>query len=322
MTRWAATIRARAAFREIARHVFAEAGYLEVETPTLREEVCVDACIDPVVAAGSFLQPSPELAMKQLLADESVAADHPAIWQLGKAFRAGEQGRQHRIEFTMCEWYRLGDDHQAQMAFTEHFVDALHRSRVSRRPAPPRPYARIGYYDAMAHVLGRRIEHAGDEELAELVLAKAAGSLEPLGREATRDDWLNAALALFVEPWLAQFAACFLVDYPASQAALARTRFDAARDLPVAERFELYLADGRGHVVEVANGYHELTDAAEARRRFEQANARRGDPLPLPEHFLAVQDRLPPCSGVALGWDRLLMHLLGTDDIATVLTPP
>ena len=318
-----ATLAARAVLTRTLRDTFETAGYVEVQTPTLDAEVCVDAHIDPVRVGERFLQPSPELAMKRLLADPSVAAACPAIWQLGPAFRFGERGSWHRTEFIMCEWYRLGDDQHDQMTWTESLVDAVLSSAASRSgeasrsseacrsPAPPRPYVRVRYWDAVADVLGERMEQAPTDTLRQRVAAELG---QPVGGD--RDAILNLLMATRIEPSLAQHGACFLLDYPASQAALARVRDDADHG-PVAERFELYVAH-RGQAIELANGYHELADAAEARRRFEAANAERADPLPLPEAFLATAGALPPCSGVALGWDRLIAVALGAGGIEEV----
>ena len=308
-------IRRRADLTRDLRGFFDAHGYVEVETPLLSREVCVDAHIDPIVTAdGKFLQPSPELAMKRLLANEDFAIECPAIWQLTKAFRHGERGHRHSPEFTMCEWYRVGDTHREQMAFTEELCDAMHRTRHAIPQPPPRPYPRVAYWDAVEETTGEDFSQADGAAIGDWL--RRSQSVASWSETTDRDGWLNALLALVVEPWLARHPACFLVDYPASQAALATVRRDGR--IEVAERFELYMTDGDGGVIELANGYNELTDAAESRRRFERANGERADALPLPDRFLNATDRLPKCSGVALGWDRLLMHLLRVDTIAEI----
>ena len=326
-------IRHRATLTATLRAFFEVEGYVEVETPLLSREVCVDAHIDPFslpTASGRrFLQPSPELAMKRLLADAAFAAACPAIWQLGKAFRDNERGSRHQPEFTMCEWYRVGDDHDAQMRFTESLVDAMHRAAVgldADLPVPSRPYPRVAYWDAAAEAAGRPLKSLPNDELA-AAIASALGDDAPARPPDAADceAWLNLLVSLRIEPMLARHEAAFLVDYPASQAALATTRTDGP--VEVAERFELYVRDRSRTMVELANGYNELRDADEARRRFEAANAvRRGRSdldetereLPLPERFLAANATLPPCSGVALGYDRLVALLLGRDDLQDV----
>ena len=315
-------IRRRAELTQALRSVFEREGYVEVDTPLLSSEVCVDAYIDPILTAeGQFLQPSPELAMKRLLADADVARGCPAIWQLTKAFRHGEQGTRHHPEFTLCEWYRIGDSHRDQMTFTESLCDAMHRA--AGLVPPSRPYPRVPYFEALTEAIAVRdlgptrgpITAATDPNTVRRIIADAVSRLtqQPVDIDCfDYDGWLNIAVDELIEPFLATHEAVFLTDYPPSQAALATASNTQA------DRFELYVRGRDATVIELANGYNELTDAAEARRRFEAANTRRADPLPLPEQFLATTDALPACSGVALGWDRLVMHLLGCDTIAAV----
>jgi lysyl-tRNA synthetase class 2 len=208
-----------------------------------------------------FLQTSPEFAMKRLL-----AAGADAIYQICRVLRNGEQGALHNPEFTLAEWYREGDDHHAQMDFTEHLVRQVFVQAAEFRPEaalPSEPFERLAYHQAFER-------HAGCEVL-ELETAEFAGLAETHGlippesfRPEDRDGWLNFLLAEIVEPELGLDRPVFLYDYPASQAALARVR---PENPPVAERFELYLGG-----IELCNGYHELTDPEELEARMRRQN--------------------------------------------------
>ena len=302
-----AQLRQRAALLATIRDFFAVRGVLEVETPLLCSRGVTDPAIEPLVvrdgrslAAGPrYLQTSPEYAMKRLL-----AAGSGPIYQICKAFRDGEAGRRHNPEFTLLEWYRPGMDHHGLMAE----VAALVCSCLGARP-----WQAFSYREAFQRSLQLDPFTA---EIAEL--QRAARQLtDPGTLTGGRDLWLDLLLTHGVEPWLAGQGLCFLYDYPASQAALSRL---AQRDgHRVGERFELYI-DG----VEVANGYHELADAAEQRARFEADNRQREasgqSPRALDEALLAaLAHGLPAASGVALGLDRLLMLATGETDIRRLL---
>ena len=241
--------------------------------------------------------------MKRLL-----AAGSGPIYQIAKAFRRGEAGRRHNPEFTMLEWYRPGFDDEALMAE----VDALVRQVLSTPPA-----AHVPYGDLFMRHLGVDAHRADAAALREA--AARCGITAPELGEA-RDGWLDFLWSHAVEPHLGgDGRPLFVIDYPASQAMLARLRPGSP---PVAARFELYL-----HGVELANGFHELADPEEQRRRFEADNAERRaaglSAMPLDEYLLAaLAHGLPDCSGVALGVDRLLMLRLGARDIAEVLAFP
>jgi lysyl-tRNA synthetase class 2 len=282
------------------REFFRERGFLEVETPLVLDEVIPELHIEPLqLENGQFLQASPELAMKCLLADGA-----KAIFQVTHSFRAGERGQLHNPEFTMVEWYRAGDGMEAGI----EFVDELMRELLGAKPA-----RRTSYAEAF-------MEHAGIDPFATSLEELAARVEAPAGMDhENRDEWLNLLLAKLVEPNLGRDVPEIIYHYPASQAALALTVV-ASTGHEVAERFELYY---RG--VELANGYHELCDAAEQRRRFEAVNAARvadgRAALPIPEGFLAALERgLPDCTGVALGFDRLAMLDADATSIDEVLT--
>ncbi len=288
-------LRARARIVAAVRAFFVDRGYVEVETPHLLPAPLPEAHIDPVPAEGGVLHPSPELAMKRLL-----ARGWDRIFQVCRCWRAGERGRLHLPEFTMLEWYRVGATYEDLMAECEDLIPAVARAaglgpgiRTAGRQvdlAPPWP--RIPVDEAFRQWAG-----ADPEE------ALARGVFEEL-------------LVERVEPALAELGTpAFLYDYPLDQAALARRRPDRPDR---AERFELY-AGG----LELANAFTELTDPAEQRARFETElalrRARGAWTGPLPEGFLADLARVPPCAGIALGVDRLVMLLTGADRIDRVV---
>lgn len=299
-------LRARAGLLQRLRQFFADRDVLEVETPLLCSAGITDPAIEPLlVESGTslpqsrFLQTSPEYAMKRLL-----ARDGQPIYQIARAFRDGEAGSRHNPEFTLLEWYRPGFDHHHLMAEVAQLLQ---------------------------HCLGERSLHKFSyrqvfQELLEVDPFNASiAELEALARShidigtmaGDRDLWLDLLMSHLIEPQLAQRGICFIYDYPASQAAL--SQMVEADGVLVGQRFEVYV-DG----LELANGYCELGDAAEQRLRFEQDNARRreyGQPeRPLDERLLAALEHgLPPCSGVALGVDRLLMLATGVSDIREVL---
>ncbi len=241
--------------------------------------------------------------MKRLL-----AAGSGPIYQICKAFRDGEAGRWHNPEFSLLEWYRPGYDHRRLM----DEVDELVRGLLDRPPA-----VRITYAEAFTQGVGVDPFAASDATLASR--AVALGLSADIIKGLDRNGRLDFLFSHGVQPALAGLGSVFVYDYPASQAALARIRPDNPL---VAERFEL-LVDG----VELANGYHELTDPGEQRRRFEdELVTRRLRGLmvpPLDEHLLAaLAHGLPDCAGVAVGVDRLVMLAAGVTDIREVLAFP
>lgn len=294
------------------RGFFAERGVLEVETPAL----CAHGAMDPAIASfrtvgpdgrTRWLQTSPEYAMKRLL-----AAGSGAIFQIARAFRAGEAGPNHNPEFTLLEWYRPHYDHHRLMGEVgDLVVSAL------AIPAP----RRVAYARAFRELAGVDVDRAPVETLRER--SRAAGASERTAAGLGRDGCLDLLLSHVVQPDLSRLAgarAVFLHDYPASQAALARVARTPRGDR--AERFELFV-DG----LELANGYHELTDPVEQRRRFEsEASQRRFAGLPsmeIDERLTAALGHgLPPCAGVALGLDRLVMLALGLPRIEDAIPFP
>jgi len=305
-----AALRLRADLNAGIRAFFAERGVLEVETPVLSAAGNTEPNIEGFQArftghvdAGSplrWLRTSPEYPLKRLL-----AAGVGDCYELGRVFRNGEAGGRHNPEFTMLEWYRVGwDDRRLAGEVVELVQQAL--ARLGRQAT----VQVTTYRDLFLDGLGVDPFSASLEALqAPLAAIRIEG--DGLGR----DDWLDLLMTHHLQPAFPADRITVVHDWPASQCALARIRDGAP---PVAERFELYLG-----AFELANGYHELNDAAEQRARFERDNqvrAARGLPrLPLDEHLLQALPSLPDCAGVAVGVDRLLMALRGTPRIADVL---
>ncbi|NQD36569.1 elongation factor P--(R)-beta-lysine ligase [Permianibacter sp. IMCC34836] len=302
-------LRGRAAVMTSLRRFFADRAVLEVETPVLSAASITDLQLGfmetrwhgPGASSGKrlFLHTSPEFPMKRLL-----CAGYGDIYQICKVFRDDESGRYHNPEFTMLEWYRLGFDHHQLM--TE--VDAL-LQQVLRCPAGER----LSYAAAFQQVLAIDPHSASDAVLASLCADRA----QYTGSALDRDGMLQLLFSICIEPTLGHDRPCFIFDFPASQAALAQIRPETP---PVASRFEVYV-----NGIELANGFHELADAAEQRRRFLADNdARHARGLPageLDEALLAaLAQGLPACAGVALGVDRLVMLALGARHIDEVLS--
>jgi elongation factor P--(R)-beta-lysine ligase len=302
-----AALAARAKLLRELRDFFHGRGFIEVETPLLASEVIPELHIEPIqISRLGFLQASPELHMKRLLAS---GAD--AIFQVTRSFRDDERGQLHNREFTIVEWYRRGDDMQAGI----DFLDDLMQSLLGTSPA-----TRTTYAATFENTLGVSPHLASVEQLAKA--AESAKIPLPVGmKEHDRDEWLNLLLAAVVEPQLGRNRPEIIYHYPATQASLAKV-ITSPLGYEVAERFELYY---RG--IELANGFHELADAAVLRRRFEEVNAVRaaeGRPtLPMPKRLLAALEHgLPDCTGVALGFDRLAMLALGAKSIEEVICFP
>jgi lysyl-tRNA synthetase class 2 len=299
-------LKARAALLASMRNFFSSRNILEVETPLLCSRSVTDPALEPLtVPAGEalsdprYLQTSPEYAMKRLL-----AADSGPIYQICKAFRDGEVGGRHNPEFSMLEWYQPGFDHHQLMAEVA---------------------------DLLCHCLGpQSVQYFSYRALFENYLnidpfTASVSNLESFARgeidvgfsSGDRDVWLDLILSHLLEPRLAEWDLCFVYDYPASQAALARI---VSQDgVAVGQRFELYVKG-----MELANGYCELTDPVEQRERFIADNLRRKTQSQpqreLDENLLgALEHGLSACSGVALGVDRLLMMASGISDIRQVL---
>jgi len=288
------------------RQFFADRHVLEVETPLLSQAAVTDAHLASLATtvAGHgryFLQTSPEYPMKRLLSQG--VGD---CYQICKVFRDEESGRNHHPEFTMLEWYRLGFDQHRLMDEVEQLLGQLIGGSY-RVPAE-----RFSYTAVFEHYLSINPHTCPLPTLRQLAEERAQAHL----LDADRDTLLELLMGVVIGPALGHGRLTFIHDFPASQAALARL---LPGEPPVAARFEAY---ARG--LELCNGFHELADATEQRRRFEaDLAARRSQGLPavpIDERFLAtLAQGLPDCAGVAVGLDRVLMVASGASSIADVL---
>ena len=280
------------------RGFFLSRGYLEVQTPVRIPAPALEDYIDAEPAGEQFLRTSPELHMKRLL-----AAGCTRLFQLGPCFRRGEEGRRHLPEFTMLEWYRAPADYRDILADTVGLLCCA----------------------AAAVVGGTRLLYGGSEvdveaPWEELTVDEAfSRHTRTTATQAVEAGEFERLLADSVEPHLGHGRPTVLFDYPLSLGGLARRK---AGDPPRAERWELYVAG-----LELANAYSELTDAEEQRRRFAataELRRRQGRPVyPMDQRFLdALDSGLPPCGGIALGVDRLLMVLCGAESLSDVVAFP
>lgn len=315
-------LRRRVRLRAEVAAFLAARGYTEVETPVLQPCPGMEPNLDPFAtryaaklgeeARALFLQFSPEFAMKKLLAGGA-----GPIFQFARVFRNGEAGPQHQPEFTMLEWYRPGLDLAGLMDETEALIraacpDGLRRGGVV--VPTDRPFTRVTVAEAFARFVGVDVLATADDAAA---LAAAAGVALRAGE--TWQDVFFRLLLERVEPAIGQQVPAFLTHWPASEAALSRRD---PSDPRVALRFELFAAG-----VELANAYEELTDAAEQRARFaawraERRAARGEDRMPDDDFLAALAFGLPPCAGIALGFDRLAMLASGARTIEDVLWLP
>ncbi len=303
-----AVLRRRADALAAIRHFFFRLNVLEVDTPVLARASVTDPHIkslklrtSPVGEEGPpwYLQTSPEFAMKRL-----IAAGSGDIYQISRAFRQGELGRLHNPEFTMLEWYRLGFDHHTLMNEVSELLGVL---GIADR------FEKITYREAF-----ERYANVDPHSASMSMLVQCACDFG-LGHDmrdclTERDQWLDLLMSRVVSPNLGEAVPTFIFDFPASQAALA-----CIGSHGLAERFELFL---RG--VELANGYHELTDAEELLSRFGRDNNLRRrfglDEVVVDANLLAaMRSGLPRCAGVAVGIDRLLMLQMNLDSVASVM---
>jgi len=307
-------LRLRARLKGRVRAFFRRRHVLEVDTPILSEAAPTDPHIHSLSTRLSgavgrrFLQTSPEFPMKRLL-----AAGVGDCWQLARVFRDGERGSLHAPEFDLLEWYRTGFDHHRLMDEVEALLRfaAADQCRVARAE-------RVSYRAAFLRHADLDPLEADADDLAACARRHGLGDVPGLTTD-DRDGWLDVLLTGRVLPALPAEQPVFIHAWPASQAALARLE---PKDPRVARRFELYW---RG--IELANGFHELADADEQRRRFDADLARRRsaglDEPPVDERLLAaLADGLPECAGVALGFDRLCLCIAGLDDLDDVLAFP
>lgn len=298
-----AALHQRAEWLGQLRRFFHDRGVIEVDTPVLAAAGVTDPQVECLQesATGRWLQPSPEYAMKRLL-----AAGVGDCYQITPAFRAGEQGRWHNPEFTLLEWYRVGFSADALMDEIEQLAACMLGAGETARLTYQSAFVTADLPDPLT---------ASRSRLA--AVAATLPAARPMPAALSRRDLLDWLFSQIVAPQLP--ARCFITHYPADQAVLAR--LDPA-DPRVAERFELFVEG-----VEVANGFHELTDAAAQRDRFETDQAARRSAgqtvMAIDERLLAAMETgLPDCAGVAMGLDRLFAIAMGADSLAGVMAFP
>ncbi|MBI5483751.1 MAG: EF-P lysine aminoacylase GenX [Deltaproteobacteria bacterium] len=287
----------RAQIIRAIRDFFWERGFLEVETPLLIPANAPEEHINPFITLPCWqLQTSPEICMKRLL-----CTGHQRIFQISHCWRSDERGSRHLSEFTMLEWYRAGCDYLDLMADCEGLLQHVASVCLPGNPVYRRKSREIDPFQSW-----RRIS------VQEAFLRFGQVDVWDCLQKGLYEEILTAQ----VEPGLAEFSEpVILMDYPSKLAALARLKPDQNI---LAERFELYMGG-----LELANGFSELNNPVEQRRRFEEANRLRLEkciaPLPMPEPFLRELSDMPPSAGIALGVDRLVMLAAGADTIDQVV---
>jgi lysyl-tRNA synthetase class 2 len=300
-------VEARSKLLATIRQFFQQRAVMEVETPVLSAAGNSDPNIENMATSSTrrkYLRTSPEYAMKRLL-----ASGYGDLYELGRVFRAGESGRYHNPEFTLLEWYRLGWDY---LHLAEEVIELI---RVCGEGQFDRwPVQRLSYRELFQNGIGLDPWTCTESDLASCASERGIVAIS-----LDHQEWQDLLLAEVIQPALPGESITILYDFPQQQAALARIRHD---DPPVAERFEIYLGQ-----MELANGYQELTDAAEQLERFQRearlAEKRGEEATPLDMNLIAAMHHgLPECAGVALGVDRLLMTCLKLDRIDAVLNFP
>ncbi len=300
------TLQARAEVLRKIREWFYQKNILEVETPVLVSGATTDPHIDSFQSAQRSLRTSSEFHQKRLL-----AAGVGDNYELGKVFRIDESGRFHNPEFTMLEWYRCHIDHHTLINEIAQLLDWLH-------PAGSPPFTRISYRDLWLKVAGVDIATATLDVIEQCFVERNIAL--PQSAVSAMDELLDFGMGTFIAESLPVNAYTCVYHYPASQASLARID-DSESAFPYACRFEIFYGK-----VELANGYYELSDAAEQQQRFEADNLARirlGKPeMPVDFKLIAALEHgLPDCAGVAIGLDRLMMILLdGVDSITDTLS--
>lgn len=275
-------LRLRSQIIQSTRRFFFAQKFIEIETPCRMPAPAPESHIDATASGDWYLQTSPELCMKRLL-----AAGHPKIFQICRCFRDRERGIRHLPEFSMLEWYRSEADYNFLMGDCERLISFIcrevlgtdHFSYQGKRIGLKGPWARLSVREAFR-------QHAGVEMT-----------------DAVKDGSFNELMAFSIEPKLGTGAPVFLYDYPVELGALARAK---ESDPSVAERFELYIEG-----IELVNAFSELVDPGEQRRRFEKEMAVRAAAgkavYPFPEKFISSLGDMPQSAGAALGLDRLVM---------------
>ena len=294
LARKAPKLAARAQIIQKIREFFLNRGYLEVDTPVLIPAPAPESHINAIEAGNLYLQSSPELCMKRLL-----AADYPKVFQICHCWRSEERGTRHLPEFTMLEWYRSNSDYSDLMTETTELLRYI-----------------AGSFSESGEVSykGQKVDLKGRPEA--LSVREAFKKFTGISMEkALEDDEFDLLMTDLIEPQLGNERPTILFDYPSEKAALARLKAD---DRSVAERFELYLAG-----MEIANAFSELTDQGTQRERFMQEIACRkkigATIYPMPEPFLDELAEMPPAAGIALGVDRLIMFFTDSETIDEIV---
>ncbi len=293
LARKSQALRLRAEFIQRLRLFFIQNGFLEVETPLRIPAPTPEEHIEALRTEDWFLQTSPELCMKRML-----AAGYPRIFQISKCFRAGERGDLHLPEFTMLEWYVSGFDYHQLMNQCETMIRS------------------VAGESGMTEMICQNETINLSLPWEKITVADAFSQYAPVTLEdALAQERFDECLVEYVEPQLGTGRPTFLYDYPAKLAALARLKNN---DPEVSERFELYIGG-----VEIANGFSELTDQEEQRKRFEAALEKRAAKswarYDMPDFFLQSLASLPDCAGIALGIDRLIMLMAGAKRLDDVI---
>lgn len=296
-------LHSRAAFFRFIRIFFHEQGFLEVDTPLRQPVYLPESNIIPIIAEDQYLQTSPELCMKRLLAHGC-----DKIFQLSHCFRKGERGRLHLEEFQMLEWYRAGSDYHQLMVDCEKLLGFLLEAMQN--------YAATCGYPGTQTILP---DINFETPWQRLTVAEAFARYSPVSLGQALDTGsFDEILTEYVEPQLGIESPAFLCDYPEQLASLARKSLS---NQSIAERFELYIKG-----VELANGFSELTDEHEQRSRFQEEmaaiHAATGRIVAMPERFLEDLGRLGAAAGIAMGVDRLFMLVKGYKNIAAAVTFP
>ena len=289
-------LKKRAALIQAIRRFFIERDYLEVDTPYRLPVLIPEAHNEPVESGDHFLQTSPEICMKRLLAEAGCSR----IFQICKCFRNKERGDRHLPEFTMLEWYRAHCDYHSLMGECEVMILDVTRSAG---------------HNGFVQVRGKNVRL--EKPFQRLTVSEAFDRYAPVPMtQALEQDTFDEILCRYIEPQLGQNKPVFLYDYPVELGALARCKKE---DPTLAERFEIYIAG-----LELANGFSELIDHAVQKKRFEAEveliRKKGGTSLEMPQKFLASLPKMVDTAGIALGVDRLAMILFGAERIDQVVT--
>ncbi|MDR1485462.1 MAG: EF-P lysine aminoacylase GenX [Planctomycetaceae bacterium] len=317
----------RSELLRVLREFFSCRNFIEVQTPVLSADVLVDRYVEPICVRDNslplnyhgnrnyYLQTSPEFAMKRLL-----VSGLQSIYQICPAFRRNDRGKMHNIEFTMLEWYRAGDDYETGMNFLAELIVSVFDNPVLKRAGKNLPtISFVRFEEIFVEYVGQSFRNLSAVDFRKIADLRGVKYPESYTNNCTDESvWLDLFFSEFVQP---ELECAIVYDYPVTQSQLARCGVDGDGN-KISERFELFLGG-----VEVANGYHELTDAAELRIRLGQVAAERGADnglqLPVESRLLrAMEYGLPESSGTALGIERLLMYLLNAESIDDVITFP